>query len=70
LVQGEEHGEEDYESSTVDEGRCPLHAESARARKIKTTVIARKLKRSVRATYQQVVSLGVPLGVRRKEKKM
>jgi hypothetical protein len=36
--------------------------------KIKTTVIARKLKRSVQATYQKASALGVTLGVRRKKK--
>ena len=36
--------------------------------KSKTTVIARKLKRSVQATYQKASALGVTLGVRRKKK--
>ena len=36
--------------------------------KVKTTVIARKLKRSVQATYQKASALGVTLGVRRKKK--
>ena len=33
--------------------------------KAKTTVIARKLKRSVQATYQKASALGVTLGTRR-----
>jgi hypothetical protein len=37
--------------------------------KTKTTVIARKLKRSVGATYQQAMRLGVMLGGGRKRKK-
>jgi hypothetical protein len=36
--------------------------------KTKTTVIARKLKRSVPATYQQASKLGVALGGRRKRR--
>jgi hypothetical protein len=36
--------------------------------KVKTTVIARKLKRSVQATYQKASAFGVTLGVRRKKK--
>ena len=35
--------------------------------KVKTTVIARKLRRSVGATYQQAMRLGVTLGGGRKE---
>ena len=34
--------------------------------KAKTTVIARKLKRSVQATYQKASVLGVTLGMRRR----
>jgi hypothetical protein len=37
--------------------------------KTKTTVIARKLKRSVEATYQKARALGVTLGGGRKKKK-
>ena len=37
--------------------------------KVKTTVIARKLKRSVGATRQKAMHLGVALGVRRKQRK-
>jgi hypothetical protein len=37
--------------------------------KAKTTVIARKLKRSVGATYQKARGLGVTLGAGRKKKK-
>jgi hypothetical protein len=36
--------------------------------KAKTTVIARKLKRSVGATYQKTRALGVTLGTSRKKK--
>jgi hypothetical protein len=36
--------------------------------KVKTTVIARKLKRSLGATHQKAMHLGVPLGTRRKKK--
>ena len=36
--------------------------------KTKTTVIARKLKRSVGATHQKAMRLGVPLGARRKKR--
>jgi hypothetical protein len=36
--------------------------------KVKTSVIARKLKRSVGATYQKAMGLGVALGARRKKK--
>jgi len=36
--------------------------------KAKTMVIARKLKRSVQATYQKASALGVTLGVRRKKR--
>ena len=36
--------------------------------KTKTTVIARKLKRSVGATYQKAMKLGVTLGGGRKKK--
>jgi hypothetical protein len=35
--------------------------------KTKTTVIARKLKRGVGATYQKATRLGVTLGTRRKK---
>jgi hypothetical protein len=35
--------------------------------KTKTTVIARKLKRGVGATYQKAMRLGVTLGARRKK---
>jgi len=38
--------------------------------KTKTTVIARKLKRSLGATYQQAMRLGVTLGARRKRKRV
>jgi hypothetical protein len=42
-----------------------VHTLKALAReKTKTTVIARKLKRSVGATYQQASKLGVSLGAR------
>jgi hypothetical protein len=37
--------------------------------KTKTTVIARRLKRSVGATYQQASKLGVSLGARRKKQR-
>jgi hypothetical protein len=37
--------------------------------KTKTTVIARTLNRSVDATYQQAMRLGVTLGTRRKKRK-
>ena len=37
--------------------------------KVKTSVIARKLKRSVGATYQQSSKLGVTLGAGRSKKK-
>ena len=36
--------------------------------KIKTSVIARKLKRTVGATYQKAMHLGVTFGARRKKK--
>jgi hypothetical protein len=36
--------------------------------KRKTTVIARRLKRSVQATYQKASALGVTLGTRRKKR--
>jgi len=36
--------------------------------KAKTMVIARKLKRSVQATYRKASALGVTLGVRRKKR--
>jgi hypothetical protein len=38
--------------------------------KTKTAVIARKLKRSERATYQKAVALGVSLAQSRKKRKM
>jgi hypothetical protein len=38
--------------------------------KVKTSVIARKLKRSVGATYQQAMRLGVALGTRRKKRRV
>jgi hypothetical protein len=37
--------------------------------KTKTTIIARRLKRSVGATYQQASKLGVSLGARRKKQR-
>jgi len=37
--------------------------------KVKTSVIARKLKRSVGATYQQASKQGVTLGTSRRKKK-
>ena len=37
--------------------------------KVKTSVIARKLKRSVGATYQQAMRLGVTLGGGRKKRR-
>lgn len=37
--------------------------------KVKTTVIARKLKRSVGATHQKAMRLGVTLGTARRKKK-
>jgi hypothetical protein len=37
--------------------------------KTKTTVIARRLNRTVKATYQQAMRLGVTLGVRRKKRR-
>jgi len=37
--------------------------------KVKTSVIARKLKRSVGATYQQASKLGVTLGTSRRKRK-
>jgi len=37
--------------------------------KVKTSVIARKLKRSVGATYQQASKLGVTLGKSRRKRK-
>jgi hypothetical protein len=37
--------------------------------KVKTTVIARKLKRSVGATHQKAMRLGVTLGPTRRKKK-
>jgi len=37
--------------------------------KVKTSVIARKLKRSVGATHQKAMRLGVKLGASRKKKK-
>ena len=40
-----------------------------RLRKVKTSVIARKLKRSVGATYQQASKQGVTLGTSRRKKK-
>jgi hypothetical protein len=36
--------------------------------KVKTSVVARKLKRSLGATYQKAMHLGVTLGTRRKRK--
>ena len=37
--------------------------------KIETSVIARKLKRSVGATYQKAMNLGVTLGARRRKRR-
>ena len=37
--------------------------------KAKTTVIARRLKRSIGATYQQASKLGLSLGARRKKQR-
>jgi hypothetical protein len=60
---GKENGEEDYQGAAVDDGRCP-HVEDAKlARgKTKTTVIARTLKRTLGATKQRAMRLGVTLG--------
>jgi hypothetical protein len=46
----------------LDQGRCLL--KTMARDKTKTTVIARKLKRTLRATQQKAVSLGVKLGQR------
>jgi hypothetical protein len=62
LVHGEENGKEDNEAPSVDEGRHPYVKAMARE-KIKTSAIARKLKRSVSATYQHAAKLGVTLGM-------
>ena len=37
--------------------------------KVKTSVIARKLKRTLGATYQKAMHLGVTLGTRRKKRR-
>jgi len=58
------NGEED-ETAAVDEERR-ADAQDARAGEDKNTVIASKLKRSVGATYQQAMRLGVILGGGRK----
>jgi hypothetical protein len=67
---GNGNGEEgDYKAPAVDEGRL-ADPEDARAReKTKTTVIARKLRRTVGATYQKASALGVKLGEGRRKKR-
>jgi hypothetical protein len=63
---GNSDGEEDFEAASVDEGGCS-YAEDA-CPKTKTTVIARKLKRSLGATHQKAMRLGVMLGGGRRSK--
>jgi hypothetical protein len=59
-------GEDGYEDPAMDEGGHS-DAESACARE--DNVIARKLKRSLGATRQKAMALGVTLGTSRKKKK-
>jgi hypothetical protein len=54
---GNSDGEEDFEAASVDEGGCSYLKTLAREKK-KTTVIARKLKRSIGATHQKAMRLG------------
>ena len=60
-AEGNSDGEEGEEAATtMDQGRRP-RAEDARE-KAKTSVIAGKLKRTLRATQQKASTLGVKLG--------
>ncbi len=61
-------GKENGEAAGVDEGGHK-HAQDLAREKTKTTVIARQLKRSVGALYQQASKLGVSLGAPRKKRK-
>jgi hypothetical protein len=63
---GNRDGEEDFDAASVDQGECS-YAEDPRE-KTKTTVIARKLKRSVGATHQKAMRLDVMLGGGRRSK--
>jgi hypothetical protein len=61
-------GKEGIEASSMDEGRRAYLKTLARE-KVKTSVIARKLKRSIGTTYQKAMKLGVTLGAGRRKKK-
>ena len=58
---GNRDGKEDFEAASMDE-RGYSYAENSAREKAKTTVIARKLKRTVGATHQKAMRLGVALG--------
>jgi len=61
-------GKEGIEASSMDEGRRAYLKTLARE-KVKTSVIVRKLKRSIGPTYQKAMKLGVTLGAGRRKKR-